>query len=330
MDQQPLAVGVRDQVGRRAGRAGAGVTRQDEVLVRPDPVGVARHPVQAGRGDEVGVRPVVALRDEVRGRPGGVHELDQRQVGAPVELTQVGRLEGLDEDLGAAVVEVVALQGREHRLLEREADRVEVRRVLGLRVDPDPAAGAPRLLLGQVQHLVEGGDPELAVVARVVGPHLGQPLLRPQRLELGVGEVLGEPAGDLLAVDRLRGLAVGELRVVGDVGRAGDVVLVAGDEHPVLGRDEVGLDVVGAHPDGEAVRRQRVLGAVAGGAAVADHDRLGVVQLVGLVGGGGGSGRRGDGEDRGREAEADGGRDPREGRHAVSETAGDDRPAGGG
>ena len=39
--------------------------------------------------------------------------------------------------------------------------------------------------------------------------------------------------------------------------------LVAGDEHAVLGADEVGLDVVGAELGGEAVGRERVLGAVA-------------------------------------------------------------------
>ena len=77
------------------------------------------------------------------------------------------------------------------------------------------------------------------------------------------------------AVDRLGRTAVGELGPVGDVGRRGDVVLVAGDEHAVLGRHEVGLDVVGAHARGQRVAGERVLGAVAGGAAVSDHDHRG-------------------------------------------------------
>ena len=51
-----------------------------------------------------------------------------------------------------------------------------------------------------------------AVVAGVVLAQFGQPFLGAQRLKLGEGEVLGEPAGDLGAVDRLRRLAVGELR----------------------------------------------------------------------------------------------------------------------
>ena len=64
-------------------------------------------------------------------------------------------------------------------------------------------------------------------------------------------EVLGEPAGHLAAVDHLRGPAVRELRVVGHVGGAADLVLVPGDQDAVLGRDQVGLDVVGALPDRE-------------------------------------------------------------------------------
>ena len=155
------------------------------------------------------------------------------------------------------------------RLLEGQPDGVEVRRVLGLRVDAD--ALAP----GQLEHLVQGRDAEVAVVRRVVRAHAGQPLDGPQRAELLVGEVLGEPPGHRAAVDDLGGAPVGELGAVGDVGGAADLVLVAGDEDAVLGRDEVGLDVVGALADGELVGRDRVLGAVAGGAAVADHHRVG-------------------------------------------------------
>jgi len=43
----------------------------------------------------------------------------------------------------------------------------------------------------------------------------------------------------------------GELGVLGDVGRARDLVLVAGDELAVLRGDQVGLDVIGAHADRE-------------------------------------------------------------------------------
>jgi hypothetical protein len=44
------------------------------------------------------------------------------------------------------------------------------------------------------------------------------------------------------------------------------------DEHAVLGAHEVGLDVVRAHLRGEPVGRERVLGAVARRAAVADDE----------------------------------------------------------
>ena len=100
-----------------------------------------------------------------------------------------------------------------------------------------------------------------------------QPLSRAERLDLREREVLGEPAGDRLAVDGLRALAIG--KPIGDVGRAADLVLVPRDQHAVLRRDEVRLDEVGAHLDGEPVALERVLGPMAARAAVADDDRRG-------------------------------------------------------
>ena len=232
------------------------------------------------------------------GPPGGVDQLGEVDVDHGVELTQVGDLEGLDDHLVVGVVHLALGQGGDQRLLQREADGVEVGRVLGLRVDTDA------LPAGELEHLVERGDAEVAVVRRVVRSHGGQPLDGAQRPELLVGEVLGEPAGDRAAVDDLGGPAVGELGVGGDIGGAADLVLVAGDEDAVAGRHQVGLDVVGALPDGQLVGRQGVLGAVAGGAAVADHHRVGrQVGARSRLGGGGDEqggrgGRQGDGRRR--------------------------------
>jgi hypothetical protein len=49
---------------------------------------------------------------------------------------------------------------------------------------------------------------------------------------------------------------------------------VAGDQVAVLGRDEIGLDVVGAELDRQGVALERVVGQIAGGAAVADDEGL--------------------------------------------------------
>lgn len=89
--------------------------------------------------------------------------------------------------------------------------------------------------------------------------------------------------------------------MVGDVGGAGDVVLVAGDQHVVLGGHQVGFDVVGAHPGGEFVAGQGVFGSVSGGAAVSDHQYLvgpvtPVPGVVGATGAGRGGGQGGRGE----------------------------------
>ena len=59
-----------------------------------------------------------------------------------------------------------------------------------------------------------------------------------------------------------------------DVGRVGDVGLVAGDQVAVLRRHEIGLDVVGAQLDRERVGLQRVLGQIAAGAAMTDDERV--------------------------------------------------------
>ena len=208
--------------------------------------------------------------------PGALEQLDERHLELAVERLQVADLERLHEHVRAALVQAVAVERAHERLLERQADRAEVRRVLGLGVDADRAAQLARQALGEVDDLLERRHLEAAVVDRVALADLRDPLLRAQRLELGEREVLGEPAGDRRAVDRLRRAAGGELGMRGDVGRRGDVVLVAGDEDAVLGRHQVGLDVVGAHPRGQLVAGERVLGPVAGGPAVTDHQRLGL------------------------------------------------------
>ena len=62
-------------------------------------------------------------------------------------------------------------------------------------------------------------------------------------------------------------------KAIGDVGRRANLVLVTRNEHAVFGRDEVRLDVVGAHLHRKPVGLQRVLGPVAAGAPVRDDDR---------------------------------------------------------
>ncbi|CAM5304041.1 hypothetical protein SDIAM103S_00830 [Streptomyces diastaticus subsp. diastaticus] len=105
-------------------------------------------------------------------------------------------------------------------------------------------------------------------------PGAGDALGGAQRLQLRQGEVLGEPAGQLHPVDRLGGLAAGELGVVGDVGGTGDVVLVTAYEMAVLGGHQVLLDDVGAHVQGELVGAEGVFGPVSAGSAVGDDGRV--------------------------------------------------------
>ncbi len=46
---------------------------------------------------------------------------------------------------------------------------------------------------------------------------------------------------------------------------------MARDQHTVLGDDQIGLDEIGAHFDCQLVAFERVVGQVAGGPAMADH-----------------------------------------------------------
>jgi hypothetical protein len=55
---------------------------------------------------------------------------------------------------------------------------------------------------------------------------------------------------------------------------------VHGDQDAVLAQLEVGLDVVGAELDRELVAPQRVLGQVAAGAAVGEHQRRRAIELL--------------------------------------------------
>ena len=145
-----------------------------------------------------------------------------------------------------------------------------ITRVLGLRIDPDRPAAPPAFLQRKLDHPPKRRDLEEAVE-----------LLRPERdalhgaqgLDLGEGEVVGEPAFLRGPVDRLLGLASGEFRVLGDIGRLGDIDLVARDQDPVLGRDQIGLDEVSPLPDREPIGLERVFGQVAARAAMADDER---------------------------------------------------------
>src|SRR5215468_8358115 len=114
--------------------------------------------------------------------------------------------------------------------------------MLGLRVDANRPAQLLPELLRKLDYLVERRHLELAVV-RMRSER--QALLRAERLDLGQREILAEPAGYLDAVNRLRALAIGELRF--DVRRAADVVLVPCNQDAVFRRDQIGLDEVGAH-----------------------------------------------------------------------------------
>ena len=326
------AEGVRHHLEARAVGEGdeRGLLAHRAVLLLGDDLREGRaERVDAGRADLAHARGglvEVVVADGVAGGHGVVGRAvdagEEHRLGLEaevlVEIAQVGELEGLHGGGGVALVQAVLVEQLDDALLHGQADGVEVGGVLDLGDDADLAAVPGREALPQLEHLLEGGHLVPAVVGRGLGADLRQALLGAQGLELGEGEVLGEPAGEGHAVDDLGGPAVRELGSLGDVRGAVDQVLVADHEHAVLGGDQVRLDHIRALGGGQLVGGQGVLGAVAGGTTMT-HDvgthhglaRDGLRGGRGLRCGGGGDGRGGqrgaDGDGGGEGHEAAGG-----------------------
>jgi hypothetical protein len=246
-------------------------SRDDQVLVRADGVGVAGDPGQPVRGDQVRVAARVARDDQVGRGAGGVQQLHQRYPQHLAQLPQVADLEGLHEHRRTGLVEPGPVQRVDQGRFQRQPDPGEVAGVLGLRVDAELPAQLGGQPVAQRDDLVERRHLEAPVIDRVPLPQQRHPLGRAQRLQLGQGEVLGEPAGQAVSVDLLAGVPVGELGMLGDVGGAADLRLVPGHEHPVRRRHQVGFEEVGAHPGGQLVAGQGVLGPQPAGAAMGDE-----------------------------------------------------------
>src|SRR5215472_151056 len=125
----------------------------------------------------------------------------------------------------------------------------------------------------QHEDLLQRGNLELPVEARVGGPQLRDALAHPQYLELGEREVLGEPTLEADTVDRAPGAARGKLAVRGDVRGTADLVFMARDQHAIARHHQVWLDEIRTRLHGEKIGRERVLGHVAARAAMRNDDR---------------------------------------------------------
>ncbi len=174
---------------------------------------------------------------------------------------------------GARTEVAVAVQGLHQRAFHGQAEALEVGAVLDLGVQADGALLADLQAFHQVDDLLQGGDLEGAVQARIARADRGDALDGAQGLQFGEGEVFAEPAGEFHSVDFLRALAVGEFRVLGDIGGQAQLVVVAGDQLAVAGHHQVRLDVVGAHHHRQGVGAQGVFRYVTAGATVGDDQR---------------------------------------------------------
>lgn len=169
------------------------------------------------------------------------------------------------------------LERVEQPVLEREADRLVVGRVLGLGIDADRAADLVRLALRERDHLVQSRDREPAIEAMVA---VGEGLHGAQRADLVEREIAGEEALLLEAVDHRLAPATGELRQVLHVRGLDEIGLVADDQMAVLRGDQVHVDVVRAERDRECVALEGVIGQVARRATVTDDEGCGTSAVL--------------------------------------------------
>ena len=134
------------------------------------------------------------------------------------------------------------------------------------------AAGLRLLGSHQLQYLLEGRYRIEVIEAAVGGTERGQALAGAQRAQFRQREILGEPAGHLLPVDRPGGPAGGEFRMVRDVGRAAYLIFMPGDEDAIPRQHQVRLDIVGALIDRALIGGERMFGPLAAGAAMSDDE----------------------------------------------------------
>ena len=245
-------------------------------LADAHPVEAPREALEPGGGDEpVVLRRLPALFEhEVPRRTDAFDEEDPPALDAPFpEPVEQGRLERLHDEPVIAHAPSGGVQFGREQFVERQSQRLEMRRVLEL----GDHADEPALLVGgrvdEREQLAQPDDRVAPVEARARLPDPAESLACAQRREFGPGEVLGEPPGERRPVDLARRASAGELGPCRDIRGARDLVLMTQDEHAVACRDDVGLDRVGAERERQFVGRAGVLGTVAGCPAVADDER---------------------------------------------------------
>src|SRR5574340_300288 len=148
--------------------------------------------------------------------------------------------------------------------------------VLRLRVNGNRAPKPLALGFDQVDHLLQGRNLEFAVVLlRALGV-CGD---NAEGLYFGKREVMSEPAALQFTVYRpVLALAACEFGPTGNVGAYGQIGVMAGDQHAVLGGDQVKLDRIGAKVDCSLIGLEGVFRQVARSTAMGDHQRFVTVQ----------------------------------------------------
>ena len=186
-------------------------------------------------------------------------------------------LERLDEDRRVRAIEAVPSERLDEALLERQAEALEVGRVLRLGVDADgraaPLGRARSSAATRAEQLLERGHARTGRRRRSRAAAGRRSRARSVLSSASVKSSVNQPVIEvpsIVFVVRRRAANSGRLAtsVVPEISFSW-----RHDEDAVLRGHEVGLDEVGALLDRERVGRERVLGPLAARAAVGDHDR---------------------------------------------------------
>src|SRR5271170_6568863 len=167
----------------------------------------------------------------------------------------------------------MAPQRVQHGRFERQSNSRKMSRMLGFRIHAHRPIGPAAIgAAHQLHDLIEGGHAETAVKTAVLRPQIRQALARAQTLDFRQRKVLGEPPGHGFTVDDLRTAARRKLRMLRNVRRAADLILMPRDQYPIARHDEVRLDEIRALLNRQTIRFEGVFRPLAAGATMCNYN----------------------------------------------------------
>ena len=250
--------------------------------------------IETRHSDEITVCAGVTSEGEIKRAAGrATQQLHQRDIRLGLQVLQIEYLKRLQEDRSVRNVAVIPVQDGNHNVFEAGSGgaigdiRGEERWMFRFRVNANRATRDDALRFREVDDFLQRWNFVQIVVRRVEWARARDAFARAQGLDFGECEIIGPIACNARPIERSGAQAACELGMSEDVGRRefiwhrhGHTIhgrrakerLVTCDGDAVFGEHEIGLDEIGSHVNRQLIRGERVFGAVAGRAAMADDD----------------------------------------------------------